>query len=146
MKRYLLTLLLITSFVVSCTPGVNTVQAYIEGNINKWGRFNVTVVGIKKIDGESYKNERTGQSMYAFEFAATVQANQEGYVLVREDGKVRNLTIFDHEPKDALNFPGLLIKEIRHVQQGDNFEVHNKVILEKHESDWIPIDLRWDLY
>jgi hypothetical protein len=108
--------------------------------------FDVSIVNIRKVDGERFQDKMTGQNMYAFEFAATVQANQEGYVFVQEDGMVRNLTFFNYEPKDALNSPGFRIKEIRHVHQGDNFEIHNKVILEEKDSGWIPIDLRWDLY
>jgi len=132
--------------LISCGPSISEVRPFIEERINWSGHFDVTVISVTESDGERFQHKRTGQDMYAMEFIATVQSKQDGYVLVQEDGTVRNLNVFNYEPKDFLQKSYLNIAEIRHVHKGDRFDVRNKVILEKKSSGWKPVALRWDLY
>jgi len=133
------------ALLISCNPGVREAKSFIEENINQRGNFDVMVLNVEKIDGEFYKNKYTNQDMYALEFSATVRSNQEGYVLVQEDGRVRNLNLFNDEPKDIMQRAYLKIKEIKHIKKGNQFEIHNRVIMVRKDSGWEPIALRWDL-
>ncbi len=84
-------------------------------------------------------------SFIKINISATVRSNQEGYVLVQEDGRVRNLNLFNDEPKDIMQRAYLKIKEIKHIKKGNQFEIHNRVIMVRKDSGWEPIALRWDL-
>lgn len=127
-------------------PTIGDVRRYVRDHINEWGRFDVSIEEIHKLDGQTYQNKYTGVDMHAFEFMAVVKAKSEGYVIVAEDGRVRNLTIFDYDLTEGLKGYFLRYKEVRHITPGDLFEIHNKVIFSKKESGWEAIELRWDLY
>lgn len=131
---------------ISCSPAISEVRPFIEERINRSGNFDVTVISVAQAYGERFQHKRTGQNMYALEFIATVQTNRDGYILIQKDGMVRNLNIFSYEPNDILQRGYLNIAEIRHVREGDKFEIRNKVILEKKNSGWNTVALRWDLY
>jgi hypothetical protein len=77
--------------------------------------------------------------MYALDFDATVKANQNGFIWIDDDDKVRSSYFHSDDEKDQ----GIKSK---YVNIGDTFVINNKVIMVKRESGWEPVDMRFDLY
>lgn len=146
MKRFL-ALIIITVLIVSCDDNkIEIARQYAQENINRSGRFNVEIKEFKKIDGEAYVNKNTGKDMYALEFTGSVKSNQEGFVIVEKDGMVRNFNFFMYNIKNEIQHSFIKIYDIKHINIGEEFGIHSRVIMNKTELGWSPLALRWDIY